>query len=149
LLPAAEARGLELSVDIPPDLPALWADSTRMQQVIWNLVSNALKFTPDGGRIVLRGSLESDRVQLVVCDTGQGIDPAKLPHIFDMFWQAEPASSRSYGGLGLGLSIAQRLVELHGGEITAMSDGPNTGTAFVVRLPVASAAAKDAAQRMR
>ena len=83
-------------------------------------------------------------MQLVVRDTGQGIDAAKLPHVFDMFWQAEPATSRSYGGLGLGLSIAQRLVELHGGEIAVHSDGPGTGTSFVVRLPVAPATLLDA-----
>ena len=147
--PAAEARSLEIRVDVPADLPPLWADGTRLQQVIWNLVNNALKFTPDGGTIEVQARHAGDRVQLVVRDTGQGIEPAKLPHVFDMFWQAEPATSRRHGGLGLGLSIAQRLVELHGGDITATSDGPNTGTAFVVRLPVASAAAKDAPQRMR
>jgi PAS domain S-box-containing protein len=137
---AAEARGLEVRVDVPADLPPLRADLTRMQQVIWNLLNNAVKFTPDGGQIEVQGSLDGDRLQLVVRDTGQGIDAAKLSHVFDMFWQAEPASSRTHGGLGLGLSIAQRLVELHGGTITAHSDGPGRGTAFVVRLPVAPAA---------
>ena len=135
--PAAAARGLCLTVDVPSDLPPLWADGTRLQQVVWNLMNNAFKFTPDGGHIELRASLEGDRVRLVVRDSGDGIDPAMLPHVFEMFWQAEPTTTRSHGGLGLGLSIAQRLVELHGGKIHAESHGPQTGAAFVVLLPVA------------
>ena len=150
LQPAAEARGIRVAVDVPSDLPPLWADGTRLQQVVWNLLNNAVKFTPDGGEIGLRASLEGDRVRLAVSDSGDGIDPSMLPRVFDMFWQAEPTTTRSHGGLGLGLSIAQRLVELHGGQIHAESQGAQTGATFVVLLPVAPAGVSEAdAQRAR
>jgi two-component system, chemotaxis family, CheB/CheR fusion protein len=111
-------------------------DRLRLQQIAWNLLNNAVKFTPHGGKIEigLRGD-QSDAV-LVVTDTGQGIDPAFLPHVFEMFRQADGTNSRRHGGLGIGLALVRQLVQLHGGTTGAESDGPNTGSRFTVRLPL-------------
>ena len=108
--------------------------------MVWNLLINAVKFTPAGGRVDVRAFATASDVVLTVRDTGAGIPTDMLPHIFEMFRQVEPAGGRAAGGLGLGLSIARRLVELHGGDIRAESDGPERGAAFIVRLPIASAA---------
>jgi signal transduction histidine kinase len=132
--PAAEVRELTLEaagVDRP--LPTV-GDPDRLQQVIWNLVSNAVKFTPAGGRISVTLQRADQTDTLIVRDTGIGIDSAFIPHVFDTFRQADASSTRQFGGLGLGLSIARRLVELHGGTIEASSVG--TGATFTVRLPV-------------
>jgi CheY-like chemotaxis protein len=120
-------------------------DSDRLQQVIWNLLSNAVKFTPAAGtvRIALSRVEGSDR--LVVSDTGIGIDAAFLPHVFDTFRQGDASTTRSHGGLGLGLSIARRLVEMHGGRIEAMSEGKARGATFTVTLPVVSLSPRAAA----
>ncbi len=135
--PSLEAKGIHLQqrLDALPNM--ISGDPTRLQQVAWNLLANAVKFTPRGGRIdVLLQSVES-HVELVVRDTGIGIDAAFLPQVFDRFRQADASTTRSHGGLGLGLSIARQLVELHGGSIGAASEGLHKGATFVVRLPLA------------
>ena len=116
------------------------ADPARLQQVVWNLLSNAVKFTPAGGRVEVRTASGPSDVVLTVTDTGRGFDAAFAPHVFEPFRQADASTRREHGGLGLGLSIARHLVELHGGSITAASDGPGHGATFTVTLPVARAA---------
>jgi CheY-like chemotaxis protein/anti-sigma regulatory factor (Ser/Thr protein kinase) len=106
-----------------------------LQQVVWNLLTNAVKFTPEGGRVELRMEGDSDSVRINVSDTGKGIEPEFMPFVFDRFGQADPSSARRYGGLGLGLSLVKHLVELHGGTITAASEGAGQGSTFTVTLP--------------
>jgi len=135
--PAADAKGVTLSSAVNDDVPQVFADQDRLQQVLWNLLSNAVKFTPRGGHVEVQVALAADhRVAIVVRDTGQGIDAAFLPHVFERFRQADSRFSRQHGGLGLGLSIVRELVELHGGEVDAASEGPGTGATFTVRLPL-------------
>jgi len=138
--PAAEAKGLRIETIFDAHPPAVSGDPERLQQVIWNLISNAVKFTDRGGTI--RVVLEStDReLTLTVSDTGVGIEPAFLPHMFERFRQADGGTTRERGGLGLGLGIARQLVEMHGGTIHAHSAGLGKGAAFTVRLPSAAAA---------
>jgi signal transduction histidine kinase len=142
--PAAAAKDIAVSVSRGIDVPAVLGDATRLQQVVWNLLTNAIKFTPGGGRVDIDVTAAGEEVVLTVADTGEGIDGGFLPHVFDMFRQAEPSSRRRHSGMGLGLSIARRIVELHGGAIAAHSDGPGHGATFTVRLP-ARASARDAA----
>jgi len=136
--PAVDAKRIDLTVNSPTELPVT-ADERRLRQVIWNLVSNAVKFTEPGGRIhiSLTGS-ESD-VRFTVTDTGRGIDSEFLPHVWDRFRQADSSTSRQYGGLGLGLAVVRHLVELHGGTVGASSDGPGKGSTFWFELPAISA----------
>jgi signal transduction histidine kinase len=110
-------------------------DPDRMQQVFWNLLSNAIKFTPRGGVVHVRLEQEGTTVQVVVTDTGIGIKREALPHVFQRFWQGESVNSRQTGGLGLGLALARHFVELHGGTISAHSDGAGKGASFTVTLP--------------
>jgi diguanylate cyclase len=133
--PGAEAKAIRLRVSTSPRVPRVIGDAVRLQQVIWNLTANAMKFTDAGGEIgiVLRSA--GTHVDLTVSDTGRGIDPAFLPHVFDMFRQGDPAIGRTTGGLGIGLSIVRRLVELHGGTVSAESPGLGHGATFTVRLP--------------
>lgn len=134
------AKNQRLSLELE-SLPKICGDAMRLQQVIWNLLTNAIKFTPENGEIVLRTLFEDGEKPtaiLEVCDTGQGIEPEFLPHIFERFRQADGSTTRRHGGLGLGLAIAKNVVELHGGAISAQSDGKNRGTTFCVRLPLAS-----------
>ncbi|HEU4404345.1 MAG TPA: ATP-binding protein [Polyangiaceae bacterium] len=135
--PAAEAKGVRLQALLDPGAGALVGDAGRLQQIVWNLLSNAVKFTPKGGRVHVQLRREDSYVEIAVADTGRGIDPAFLPHVFEPFKQADPSATRSYGGLGLGLAIVKHLVELHGGTICAESEGPGRGAAFTVRIPVA------------
>ena len=133
--PAAEARQLVLETR-GLETPLLsTGDPDRLQQVVWNLLSNAVKFTPAGGRVSVTLARAGDVDTLSVSDTGLGIEPGFLAHAFDTFRQADASSTRQHGGLGLGLSIARRLVELHGGSIEAVSDGPGRGSTFTVRVP--------------
>jgi signal transduction histidine kinase/CheY-like chemotaxis protein len=136
LRPAAEAKGvrLEAVLDLTPVLVS--ADAVRLSQVVTNLVSNAIKFTPAGGHIEVRLSLHEREVVMTVTDTGTGITPDALPLVFERFRQADSAVTRAYTGLGLGLAIARHLVELHGGTIEAKSPGAGQGATFSVRLPV-------------
>ena len=134
--PAAEAKNVRLQVLLDPDAGILNGDAERLQQVVWNLLSNAVKFTPKDGRVYIRMQREDSHVEIVVADTGAGIAPAFLPHVFQPFRQQDATATRAHGGLGLGLAIVKHLVELHGGSIEARSDGVGKGATFVVRLPV-------------
>jgi signal transduction histidine kinase len=115
--------------------PRVMGDAIRLQQVIWNLLTNAVKFTAPGGEVRAWVRHQGEEVVLTVSDTGRGIDPAFLPHVFDMFRQADPINTRTFPGLGIGLSIVRRLVELHGGHVAASSDGVGRGATFTVSLP--------------
>jgi PAS domain S-box-containing protein len=132
---AAEAKGVTLAADYGPLPEQVLGDPTRLQQIVWNLLTNAVKFTPEGGHVELRMEGDADNVRITVSDTGKGIEPEFLPFVFDHFRQADPSSARRYGGLGLGLSLVKHLVELHGGTIMAESEGKGRGAAFIVTLP--------------
>jgi PAS domain S-box-containing protein len=132
---AAQAKGVTLAADFGPLPEQVLGDPTRLQQIVWNLLANAVKFTPEGGRVELRMGGDADNVRITVSDTGKGIEPEFLPFVFDHFRQADPSSARRHGGLGLGLSLVKHLVELHGGTITAASEGKGRGAAFTVTLP--------------
>ena len=134
--PGAAARGIEVCLDVDEG-PVANVDPDRLQQVVWNLLSNACKFTPEGGRIDVKLRADRTHATVTVSDTGVGISSDFLPHVFDRFRQAEQGFTRSHGGLGLGLAIVKQLVEMHGGEVTATSDGPGKGATFEVRLPLA------------
>jgi signal transduction histidine kinase len=135
--PSAVLQGISLTVDLPPEPVPVWADEVRVQQIGWNLVSNAIKFTPAGGSVVVSLRREGESAVIRVRDTGRGIAPALLPHVFERYRQAEEGErSRSQHGLGLGLSIVCHLVESHGGKIKAFSEGPGKGAEFVVTLPL-------------
>lgn len=136
---AAQAKGVLLEMRIEQDIGTIIADEDRIQQVLWNLLSNAVKFTPRGGSVTLDAQRDADEVVLAVRDTGEGIDPAFLPFVFDRFRQADGSTTRLHGGLGLGLAIARHLVELHGGTVRADSDGASKGATFTVRLPIHAA----------
>jgi PAS domain S-box-containing protein len=145
--PAAEAKGIRLQGEIAPEPGTIAADPGRLQQVLCNLLGNAIKFTPRGGSITATLKQVDDQVELTVSDSGVGIPAQFLPHVFDRFSQQDSTASRSYSGLGLGLAIAKQLVELHGGSIHAKSDGEGRGATFVVNLPRAAAPpAPDSAQ---
>jgi PAS domain S-box-containing protein len=133
--PLAVERGITLESDVS-DCGVTLGDPERLQQGLGNLLSNALKFTPPGGTIAVRCEKHGEEVTVTVSDTGEGIGPEFLPHVFDRFRQADGSRSRRHGGLGLGLAIARQLVEMHGGAITAESPGPGRGSTFVIRLPV-------------
>ena len=132
---AAAAKGVDLHVDLDPDLGAVQGDPGRLQQVVWNLAWNAVKFTPAGGAITVSAARVDDAVRVRVADTGHGIDAAFLPHVFDRFRQADSSSTRRHSGMGLGLAIARHLVELHGGAIVAESAGEGKGATFTLTLP--------------
>ncbi len=134
--PAAEAKGIRLQ-PVLDSHAAIVGDPDRLQQVVWNLLSNAIKFTPRGGRVQVRLRRAQSHVELVVADDGQGITADFLPHVFDRFRQGDASFTRKAGGLGLGLAIVRSLVELHGGVVSAQSDGPGLGATFAVRLPLA------------
>jgi len=136
---AALAKAVALEARIDPDLPVVLGDPDRLQQVLWNLLSNGIKFTPRGGRVMVTVTGGADEVLITVADTGAGIKPEFLPHVFERFRQAESSTNRAYGGLGLGLAIVRHLVELHGGSVSVASEGEGRGSTFTVRLPVASA----------
>jgi PAS domain S-box-containing protein len=131
----AASKGVEISVDAPDDLLFVRADPVRLEQIIWNLLNNSVKFTPSGGRIIVRLEEENDQIVLTVADNGQGIDSSFLPHIFEIFRQADPGTSRSQQGMGIGLAVVQQLVELHGGSVSAYSAGVGKGATFTIRLP--------------
>ncbi|MGC3996009.1 MAG: ATP-binding protein [Anaeromyxobacter sp.] len=135
--PAAQARGVALVRTVDDGLPRVVGDPARLQQVAWNLLSNAVKFTPPAGRVDARLSVEGSEVVLMVQDTGDGIDPAFLPQLFDHFRQADGSTSRRHGGLGLGLALTRELVLLHGGRVEATSPGRGLGATFRVTLPAA------------
>lgn len=129
---AAHAKSIDLQTDLDPSIGKVLGDSARLQQIIWNLVSNAIKFTPANGCVTVHLEHSGTQAQIKVSDTGQGISPDFLPFVFDVFRQADSATTRRFGGLGLGLSIVRRLVELHGGTIAVDSPGEGQGTTFRV-----------------
>jgi signal transduction histidine kinase/ActR/RegA family two-component response regulator len=141
LQPIAVERQLQVAIDAEACIGVVYGDRARLQQVVWNLLSNAMKFTDAGGSIGLRLRRKDDRVELVVSDTGRGISPEFLPFVFEPFRQADGTTTRAQGGLGLGLSIVKHLVEAHGGIITASSEGERRGAAFTVTLPRAALSA--------
>jgi hypothetical protein len=138
IMPLAEGKDLEVRLENLPTVSVV-ADRRRIEQVFLNLMSNAVKFTPPGGRISIDGAISGDSVDVHVADTGTGIDPAFLPHVFERFRQGDSSTARRVGGLGLGLFIAQHLVEAQGGTIRVDSEGTGRGTTFTVRLPMAGA----------
>ena len=134
--PAADAKGVRVQKVIDTGAISIPGDPVRLQQVVWNLLSNAIKFTPRGGRVQIRSERVNSHLEIVVSDTGQGIAPDFLPHVFDRFRQADQKTSRQHGGMGLGLAIVRHLVEMHGGTVRAMSDGEGHGSTFTVMLPI-------------
>ncbi len=134
--PAAEAKGIHVATELDPTTPPISGDPDRLQQVVWNLLANAVKFTATGGRVEVRLSRAVSHVEIRVRDTGEGIPPAFLPYVFDRFRQADTATTRAHTGLGLGLAIVRHLVELHGGTVAAESRGDGQGATFTVTLPV-------------
>ncbi|MBD2296284.1 response regulator [Anabaena sphaerica FACHB-251] len=133
---AAEAKSIQIEVSLDSRTGKVLGDSTRLQQVVWNLLSNAVKFTPAGGRVEVRLEQVDNQAQITITDTGKGISPDFLPYVFDYFRQADSATTRKFGGLGLGLAIVRHLVELHGGTVQAESKGEGLGATFILRLPV-------------
>ncbi|HEY0378085.1 MAG TPA: PAS domain S-box protein [Pyrinomonadaceae bacterium] len=136
--PAAAAKSIELHTRLDPAVGPVSGDPARLQQVAWNLISNAVKFTGKGGRVEVRLERADSHVELTVSDTGPGIAPEFLPYVFDRFRQADGSTTRMHGGLGLGLAIVRHLVELHGGTVQAESAGAGHGAAFTVKLPIAA-----------
>ena len=134
--PAFQAKNFLVSVDVAPDLPAIDADPDRLRQVFWNVLSNAVKFTPAGGTIRVSATRRGNAIRVEVADTGCGIAPDFLPFIFDRFRQADSSDTRGYQGLGLGLAIVRHLVEAHGGTVAAASEGPDRGARVVIELPL-------------
>jgi len=137
--PAAQAKSIRLRVVLDPMAGPLRGDPNRLQQVLWNLLTNAVKFTPKDGRVSVTLARANSHLEIEVADNGEGIDPEFLPHVFDRFRQADASAARHHGGLGLGLSIAKQLVEMHGGSISAKSPGKGAGATFRVALPLMDA----------
>ena len=137
----AQTRQIELHLRLPDEPLVANADPVRIQQIVWNLLSNAVKFTPNGGRVTLRLRHDEDQVALEIEDNGQGIEAHFLPHVFEMFRQADARITRQYGGLGIGLALVKQLTELYGGSVQARSDGAGRGACFTVRLPLVKAEA--------
>jgi PAS domain S-box-containing protein len=134
--PAADARGVRMQKIMDTGMVSVPGDPMRLQQVVWNLLSNAIKFTSRGGVVQVRLERVNSHVEIIVSDTGQGIAPEFLPHVFDRFRQADQRTTRQHGGMGLGLAIVKNLVELHGGSVNAASPGKGEGATFTVRLPL-------------
>jgi CheY-like chemotaxis protein/two-component sensor histidine kinase len=137
--PAADAKEIRLQCVLDPRAVGMTGDPDRLQQVVWNLLINAVKFTPKRGRVQVHLQRSNSHVEIVVTDTGQGISEEQLPHLFERFHQAGRIGTRSHTGLGLGLALVRHLVELHGGTVTAQSPGEGQGATFTVVLPVAIA----------
>jgi PAS domain S-box-containing protein len=131
----AEAKEIDIEVIAPDDFMFVQADPVRLEQIIWNLLNNSVKFTPRGGRITVRLEEDTDEIVLTVSDNGQGIDSSFLPHIFEIFRQADAGTNRAQAGMGIGLAVVQQLVELHGGSVSAHSAGKGKGATFTIRLP--------------
>jgi signal transduction histidine kinase len=137
--PAATARGVRLAAVLMPRAGTVSGDAGRLQQVVWNLLANAVKFTRSGGRVEVRLEPAEGHVAVRVRDTGEGIAPELLPRLFEPFRQGDGSATRAHGGLGMGLAIVRRIVEAHGGSVAAESPGPGAGSTFTVRLPVGPA----------
>lgn len=137
---AAEAKNIEIKLDLDRSIAPVSGDAARLQQVVWNLLSNAVKFTPNGGEVIVELRRLDHQAQIRVIDTGKGINPQFLPYVFEYFRQEDGSTTRRFGGLGLGLAIARQIVELHGGTIEAESLGEDQGATFVVQLPLMQSA---------
>ncbi len=135
--PSSGVKGLELRKILDPLAGPVMGDPSRLQQIVWNLLTNAIKFTPKGGKVEVLLERVNSHIEISVTDTGQGIEPDFLPHVFERFRQADGTTTRKHGGLGLGLSIVKNLVELHGGNVRVKSPGLNQGSTFIVSLPLA------------
>ncbi len=133
--PSAEAKGVRLQKTVDSEVGLVSGDPDRLQQVLWNLLTNAIKFTPRGGRVHVVLERVESHVEITVSDSGQGIPAAFLPHVFERFRQADGSTTRAHGGLGLGLAIVRHVVELHGGTVAVQSPGPDDGAAFTITLP--------------
>jgi CheY-like chemotaxis protein/two-component sensor histidine kinase len=142
---SASVKGIKIKTEIAPGLGRAAGDPERLQQIVWNLLTNAIKFTDRGGRVKVSVERRQRKILLVVSDNGAGIAPEFLPHLFERFRQADASMARVHGGLGLGLAIARQLAELHGGSIDAASEGVGKGATFTVTLPTmaATAASRD------
>src|SRR5690606_35289538 len=138
------AVGHELSIDLPAQPVWLQGDPVRLAQILGNLLSNAARYTPDGGRIEVRASAQGDEAVIVVRDNGMGITPEELPRMFEMFSRGGRDSSRSQGGLGIGLALSRKLAEMHGGTLVGSSDGIGQGSEFTLRVPLAESAPEHA-----
>lgn len=136
IMPTAEAKSIRITKTLDPNLGPISGDRSRLQQVLWNLINNAVKFTPRNGRVNVTLSRFDSHIEIQIADNGEGIDPELLPRLFNRFQQGDSSSTRSHGGLGLGLSIAKQLVELHGGQISVTSPGRGLGSTFTIWLPI-------------
>jgi signal transduction histidine kinase/ActR/RegA family two-component response regulator len=146
--PAAHAKNIEIEATVPDPAVAVLGDAGRLQQIVWNLLSNAIKFTPAGGHVGIAVRRTVGEAEIAVVDTGIGIDREFLPYVFDRFRQADSSTSRSHGGLGLGLAIVRHLTELHGGRVRVESDGPGAGATFTVHLPAMASGPSTIARRV-
>ena len=142
--PTAKTKGINLLIEIESEDIRILGDAERLKQILWNLLTNAVKFTPKGGNIGVKLARMESTVQITVKDDGQGIDGNFLPFVFERFRQADGTTTRTHGGLGLGLSIVRYLVEMHGGNVQAESEGAGKGSVFIINLPVAAAVNKSA-----
>jgi len=147
VLPAAEAKGIRLQLQLDSPAGQVSGDPDRLQQVAWNLISNSIKFTPRGGRVIVGLNRVESHLELTVSDTGKGIAPEFLPHVFDRFRQADASTTRAFGGLGLGLAIVRQLTELHGGTVRAESEGEGRGSSFTISLPLMAVRDTEGAQQ--
>jgi signal transduction histidine kinase len=136
VISAAQAKGVMVDSQIPDESVSVLGDPTRLRQIVWHLLANAIKFTPRGGTVVVNVRMSREHVILTVCDSGPGIAPQFLPHVFDRFTQEDPSPTRSAGGLGVGLALVRELVELHGGEIAARNREDQTGAIFTTTFPL-------------
>jgi CheY-like chemotaxis protein len=137
--PSVEAKNIALNLFFDPDIKKINGDRDRLKQVFWNVLSNAVKFTPPGGRIDVSAFVNNGHVEIEISDSGKGIEPEFLPYIFERFSQADSSYTRKAGGLGLGLAIVSHLVEIHGGSVGVASEGLDRGASFTVRLPALAA----------
>jgi signal transduction histidine kinase len=133
--PSADAKQIVVLVQTDPEIPDVSVDPNRLQQVVWNILSNAVKFTPTGGAITVTVRSSKTELRIAVADSGEGISSDFLPHVFDRFSQADTSKTRRHGGLGLGLALVRQLVELHGGTVIAESAGLGQGSTFTISLP--------------
>lgn len=145
----AQSKDISIETSFSPQISSVSADPSRFQQIIWNLLSNAIKFTPRSGKIVIRADQINNQIKISMADTGKGISSGFLPHVFDRFRQEDAATTRQFGGLGLGLSIVRHLVELHGGAVAASSPGEDRGSTFTIFLPLGSSPNKTASNSKR